>query len=323
MNDRKKQRNLPERKCGKGAPEESKRQKESIEYEDVQHRTERILQNTSIGFGPASPERMQQAQAAAWAKIESRIARRAKIVRLYRSIAASAAAVLIVGLVSLHLFRNQPEMLVMENTGDEVCELMLADSTHVWLQRGAKITYPEKFSRKSRPVQLSGEAFFDVTRDPARPFTVSTAAAEIKVLGTRFDVRTATDDTTTEVALESGSVALRLSGPEDEFVKIRPGDLAVADLHDASITVTQTDPDMYSVWKEKVLVFRSLPLSYIMQMLGKAYGVDIRLENDALGQTIYTGKFKKSLPIEEILEIIEMNTTMEHRVNADGSIDIR
>lgn len=307
------------------APEETKQLEESAEYGYVLQRAERILQQTTIGFGPNDRERLEKAQTETWAKIESGISRRGKTASLYRRIvrvAVSAAAVLIVGIASLFLFKGPAEMIVVENNGAEVCELLLTDSTRVWLQLGAKITYPKKFSRKHRPVHLSGEAFFDVSHDPSRPFIVSTTAVEIKVLGTRFDVNAAIDGAVTEVALESGSVALHMPGAENESVKIRPGELAVANLSDTSISVTETDPYRYSIWKEKELVFRAQPMGYIVKLLEKAYGIDIRLGNEALGQTVYTGRFKKSLPIEEILTIIEMNTPMRYRLNADGSIDI-
>lgn len=329
MNDRKIDKTSPDLSANRAAntiaPEVTKQFDESAEYEHVLQQAERILQQTAIEFGPNDRERVEKAQAETWAKIESGISRREKPLNLYRRIvrvAASAAAVLMVGIASLFLFKGPAEMIVVENTGTEVCELMLLDSTRVWLQLGAKITYPKKFSRKHRPVHLTGEAFFDVARDPSRPFTVSTTAAEIEVLGTRFDVNAARDGAITEVALESGSVALHMPGNESESVKIKPGELAVADLCDASIMVTETDPYMYSVWKEKELVFRAQPLGYIVKLLEKAYGIDIRLNNEVLEGTIYTGRFKKSLPLEEVLAIIEMNTSMGYRLNADGSIDI-
>lgn len=324
MNSPKTDRNFQDPEREKSHPEEMERDERSAAYDCALQRAERVLQRTAIEFGPGDRERAQKAQAETWAKIEAGISRRENTVRLYRRvvrIAASAAAVLIAGVLSLLLFRS-PEMIVVENTGAEVCELLLQDSTRVWLQLGAKITYPKEFSRKRRPVQLSGEAFFDVSRDPSRPFTVSTTAVEIKVLGTRFDVDASADGAVTKVALESGSVALRMPGKERESVKIRPGELAVADLSDASISVTETDPYIYSVWKEPVLAFREQPLGYIVKLLEKTYGIDIRLDNETLEQTLYTGRFRKSLPIEEVLAIIEMNTSMKYRRNADGSIDI-
>lgn len=307
-------------------PEEMKQLEELVGSDPVLRQTELVLQRTTIELGPKDAERVARAQKETWTKIESRMTAGKNVRSLYRRamrIAASAAAVLVVGVAALFIFRGTAEMIVVVNDGTEVRELLLLDSTRVWLQLGAEIAYPEKFSRKRRPVHLSGEAFFDVARDPARPFTVTTDAAEIEVLGTRFNVNTTTGNEVTEVVLESGSVALYIPGKEDEPVKIKPGELAVADLSDASISVTETDPYMYSVWKEKELVFRAQPLGNIMIVLEKAYGVDIRLGNEALGRTIYTGRFKKSLPIEEVLAIMEMNTSMEYRFNSDGSIDIR
>lgn len=306
-------------------PDERKQLGERTDSERIGQRAERMLQRTVVELGPVDRERVEKARAKTWAMIEERMARREKTLNLYRRIvriAASAAAVLIVGVAAL-LLRSPAEMLVVVNEGSEVSELLLPDSSRVWLQLGAKITYPAKFSRNRRPVTLAGEAFFDVARDPSRPFTVRTTAAEVEVLGTRFDVNAPAEGSVTEVALESGSVALRLSGKEDEAVKIRPGELAVANLGDATIAVTPTDPYLYSVWKEKELVFRARPLGDILKVLEKAYGVDIRLENEALGRTLYTGRFKRSLPLEEVLAIIRMNTSMEYGFRDDGSIQIR
>jgi len=329
MNDSKINKTFQDPSAKKNAnaitPEETKQFEESTEYEYVLQRAEHILRHTTIEFGPEGRERMEKAKAETWEKIESRIFRHGNAVSLHRRITrivASAAAVLIAGIISLFLVERPVEMIVVKNDGTEVRELLLLDSTRVWLQLGAEITYPKKFPRKHRPVHLSGEAFFDVSHDPSRPFTVSTTAVEIKVLGTRFDVNSAIDGAVTEVALESGSVALHMPGKENESVVMKPGELAVATLSDTSISVAETNPYIYSVWKEKELVFRAQPLGCIMKILERAYGIDIRLGNEILERTVYTGRFKKSLPIEEILTIIEMNTSMRYRINADGSIDI-
>lgn len=312
--------------AGNITPEEMKQLEELTKHDPALQKTEQVLQQTSIGFGPKNAEQLAKAKAETWTEIESRMSKRENVRSLYRRmvrIAASAAAVLVVGVVAMFLFRGTTEMIVVVNDDTEVREVLLQDSTRVWLQLSAEISYPEKFTRRRRPVRLTGEAFFDVARDASRPFTVSTASAEVKVLGTRFNVKTATGGGVTEVMLESGSVALNVAGKDDGTVTIKPGELAIADLSNASISVSETDPYMYSIWKEKELVFRAQRLGDIMMMLEKAYGVDIRLVNETLGKTEYTGKFKKTLPIEEVLAIIEMNTSMVYRINDDGSIDIR
>ncbi|OUQ53198.1 hypothetical protein B5E60_08420 [Alistipes sp. An116] len=287
---------------------------------------ERIIRRTTIEFGPKDQDQLSRIQEETWAEIRTRLSDQGRTISLRRRIVrttAAAAAILAAGIMTLLLLERPVEMIVVENMDSGIRELMLEDSTHVWLRNGAKLSYPKKFAKNERPVTLTGEAFFDVARDTSRPFTVNTSAVEIKVLGTRFNVQTEQNGNITEVALESGSVALHMPGADVADVKIKPGELAVANQHDLSISVSEADPYLSSAWKEKVLTFRARPLDYILQTLANAYGIEIRLGNENLGKTSYTGKFKRSLPLEEVLTIIGMSIPIEYEFNADGSIDIR
>lgn len=283
---------------------------------------EKALSTINVRLG-ADKEKEVAVRDKVWTKIISRISINNNSKRLLRrvtGVAASVAILLTMAGGTIFVLRDSPKMTTIANEGSGAMELMLEDNTHVWLHSGAEINYPEKFSRKQRLVELSGEAFFDVAHDAGRPFSVKTEDVVVEVLGTKFNIKAEKDGDSTEIVLESGSIAL--SQPKNQFtpVIIKPGELAVVSHAGASVTVSETDPYMYSIWKESELIFRSQPLNKIMIMLGKAYGVEIKLENGTLDKMIYTGKFRKAMPINEVLSIIQMNTPIKYKIHPDGSI---
>jgi transmembrane sensor len=105
--------------------------------------------------------------------------------------------------------------------------IQLPDGTQVWLNADSKISYPEKFLGKSREISLSGEAYFDVVKDPSRPFTIHTNALDVKVLGTAFNVRSYPDEKTTETALIRGSIQIILHGDPDRPIFMKPNDKVI------------------------------------------------------------------------------------------------
>src|SRR4029078_631833 len=89
-------------------------------------------------------------------------------------------------------------------------KVQLPDGTQVWLNADSRIAYNEKFQGNLREVTLEGEAYFDVVRDEKRPFVIHTAAIDIKVLGTAFNVRSYANEKNTETSLIRGSIEVTL-----------------------------------------------------------------------------------------------------------------
>ncbi len=105
--------------------------------------------------------------------------------------------------------------------------IQLPDGTQVWLNADSKISYPEKFLGETREISLSGEAYFDVVKDPSRPFIIHTNTLDVKVLGTAFNVRSYPDEKTTETALIRGSVQIILHSDPDRPIFLKPNDKVV------------------------------------------------------------------------------------------------
>lgn len=105
-------------------------------------------------------------------------------------------------------------------------EIVLPDSTHVWLNAGTKLIYPKQFNRSMRQVYLSGEMFADVRRDEDRPFIVSADRLEVKVLGTQFNLKSYQEDAKSEVSLVRGKVSVGIKASKmNGKLTLAPGDI--------------------------------------------------------------------------------------------------
>ena len=181
----------------------------------------------------------------------------------------------------------------------------LDDGSVVWLNSESVLEYPRNFTGERRVVKLSGEGYFEVERDEARPFVVIAGDAEITVLGTSFNVEAHSDAVTT--TLVSGSVAV--ATPRGE-VTLTPGAQAVA--VEEGITVREVDAALYSSWTKGVFKFDKMPLADICARLSKWYDVDFAFEGDS-GSERFTGGTWKYVPLEDFLASIEQITNVSFR----------
>ena len=102
---------------------------------------------------------------------------------------------------------------------------VLADGSTVWLNAGSKLYYENDFNGATREVRLEGEGYFDIVKNPSRPFIVHTSGIDIKVLGTAFNVKAYPDDKTVETTLFRGSVKVfRHEETEVKAIQLRPNE---------------------------------------------------------------------------------------------------
>ena len=128
-------------------------------------------------------------------------------------------------------------------------EIVLPDSTHVWLNAGTKLIYPKQFNRSMRQVYLSGEMFADVRRDEDRPFIVSADRLEVKVLGTQFNLKSYQEDAKSEVSLVRGKVSVGIKASEmNGKLTLEPGDILRFNKTNNHIDFLNFDPDSYANW---------------------------------------------------------------------------
>jgi len=177
--------------------------------------------------------------------------------------------------------------------------LMLADSTKVWINSDSRITYPIAFTGNSREVRLEGEAYFEVQKQNGLPFIVHTGEFDIRVTGTRFNVRTYPEEPAT-ATLEAGSIQFL----KDRHVyNLRPGQQAVSDSEGTHIR--EVDLEEAIAWRYETFCFKERRLENILNELARWYDMDIFYQNPETKNFHFTAWFRRSSSIEEVLDILE------------------
>lgn len=182
-------------------------------------------------------------------------------------------------------------------------EVVLPDGTHVWLNAQTSLKFPTVFTGETREVELSGEAYFEVTKDKDVPFVVRVKQNKITVLGTHFNINGYSDEKHTLTTLLEGSVKFS-NGTVDQL--LHPGQQAVADAGINSLVVRQVDVSQVIGWKNGVFEFDNMDLSAVLRQISRWYDVDIRYE--PRGEEIkFGGGISRKLDLADILRLLETN----------------
>lgn len=217
----------------------------------------------------------------------------------------ASAAVLILILMPIfyqHLISHgKPQYITIATNNGDLREVTLPDGSHITLNAGSKLIYPEQFSDSLRNVTLIGEAFFDVTSDVERPFIVSTEKLKTKVLGTSFNIKSFKGESQEVISVATGRVLVFSEDREQEDkVILIPEEQAV--YQQGNIEKRKVDLSEVLSWKTGVLLFKQTRLVEAVAMLERKYNVDIKIDGQNLINCTITGKFKSSTSIEQVLE---------------------
>ena len=178
-------------------------------------------------------------------------------------------------------------------------KLVLADGTRVWLNAASELMYPDHFSADQRKVVLKGEAYFEVTKDVKRPFSVVLGDMEVKVLGTSFNV-SAYPGVKRQTTLIEGQVAVNWHRQQ---VVIRPGQQAVET--DEGLRVASVNVMNYVGWKEHRFVYENKLLGEVLEDLERWYDVEVFVMHDEIRNLHLTANLPRYENMDKVLEIIE------------------
>lgn len=191
-------------------------------------------------------------------------------------------------------------------------KLALEDGTVVWLNAASSIRFPNRFSGKQREVQLTGEAYFEVTHDPKRPFIVTVNGTAIEVLGTAFDVK-AYQPAITYTTLVNGAVRVAPQGSKGQV--LTPGQMARSG--NGSLSITNADIEQVTAWKNKQIILRDADLRDIMEELSRWYNIDVVYAGDFKAATGVTIEISREVPLKKILEMIMLTKSAKFRIDGD------
>lgn len=189
--------------------------------------------------------------------------------------------------------------------------LVLSDGTKVWLNAESVLKYPVAFSGDQRVVELSGEAYFQVTADKAHPFVVRTKMADIKVYGTSFNVCAYPDDHCFHATLETGQIGVSRDG---KIYMLEPGEQATAVENDESVHVGRVNVNAYCSWRNGNFIFEEESLESILNRLSRWYDVNVFFQNEALKGLHFTGDLGRYEDFGKVLSFLEMTMKVKFTV---------
>jgi len=179
----------------------------------------------------------------------------------------------------------------------ERTQLVLQDGTHIFLNSQSQITFPSRFNLRERRVRLNGEAYFEVAKNPHRPFIVEINNAEVTVLGTRFNAKSYANEPV-KVMLDEGSV--RFSAPNIEDVTLEPGEMVSYDVEQAIAQVTKTQTQMASAWMNHRIDVDNMSLAELTGILERHYDVTFHVHSPKC----YRHSFTLSMDDGNLREVI-------------------
>ena len=232
-------------------------------------------------------------------------------------VAASLAAIVVVSAASFIFGSRSVEQkfsdIVIESPAGSISRLTLPDGTNVWLNAESVLTYSQGFSLKERVVSLSGEGYFEVAKNESAPFIVKTDDIDVRVLGTKFNLRDYPQDLEAIVSLKEGRVLLSNKLSDDPPKNLFPNQRVVLDKHNGSMHIESKDASNAIQWTEGNLFFDEEYFSDIAKELERMYNVKITIIGDELRHTrIYASFATRDMNIDDILNVLSSTNRLKY-----------
>lgn len=240
----------------------------------------------------------------------------------YFGVAASLAILVSLGYWFAGNGQADPQIVYVVSAGRQSMEAFyLPDGSHVSLNAGSKLTYPEHFSGKHREISLSGQAFFKVHHDPQHPFIVKTKTMDVKALGTSFEVFTVDSASYTEMILTDGAVEVSTKRDEGEgdVYLVKPDEKLAYEMN-GEAKIEKVDAKQYSSWylggKPS---FKNEKLAMILPRLESWYGVRIDCPEEVADKYSFTFSIHNE-SVELLLNIISNSSPVSYQRREGGFV---
>jgi ferric-dicitrate binding protein FerR (iron transport regulator) len=238
--------------------------------------------------------------------------------RMQMFLRIAAATLIIIGLGATILWLTDTSLsgkiIATTNSTERNIEVSLPDGSKVYLNRNSELSYSKNLRQNTRNVTLKGEAFFDIKRDPSKPFIIDAGKAKVKVLGTSFSVITNNSKNEVEVFVRTGSVMVTDNEGSQNLV-LDPGYIGILDSKSATKTINE-NPN-YLSWNTDLLVFDKKPLSGVFTDLKKVFDIDIVADDPDILNIPLTTTFEKE-PQDTIIRVI--CSTFNGSYKKEGSV---
>ncbi|WP_316825954.1 FecR family protein [Pedobacter miscanthi] len=189
-------------------------------------------------------------------------------------------------------------------------QLVLSDGTKVWMNSASTLKYPVSFAKNERIVRLTGEAYFEVAKDKAKPFKVSVDDLDVKVLGTHFNVMAYKDENAIRTTLLEGSVQLSTGNRQ---VMLKPGQQGMLSYGATSIDVRGVDAEEAVAWKEGYFVFDNEDIHTIMKRIARWYDVEVVFPQN-FKRANFGGTVSRFKDVAQVLKSLELTGSVHFQI---------
>jgi ferric-dicitrate binding protein FerR (iron transport regulator) len=219
-----------------------------------------------------------------------------------------AAIALVAILSSIYFFPNKAyvETNFVEHFSEtgKYESVILPDGSAIYANSGTIILYPESYGENTRTVYISGEANFDVRKNPDIPFIVKSKGFSVTALGTEFDVSSYPDDVCFKTTLISGSVKVQSSDSPEEYI-LKENEQFVYRIDTKQNKVVQANIYEATAWQRGELIFRGSTIKEVLNVLERKYAVSFQFRSNIFNDDKYNFKFRKETSLSDIMEIIK------------------
>lgn len=231
-----------------------------------------------------------------------------------------AAVLLLLFSFSVMVYRHMPDVKETESVSEMVTKsnpagiksrILLPDSTLVWLNAESTLVYDKNFRGDVRHIELQGEAYFEVTEDHSKPFTVKSGKIVTTALGTSFNISHYPDDLETNVSLLEGKVSISIADNQ-EMVILDPKEELLVSRNYGTIEKRAIRKPV-TAWKDNIISFRSADFNEVMRTLERWYGVSIDASGYSGSEWEYQADFK-DLSLELVLQRIGFSQEFDFRI---------
>ncbi|GET22240.1 ferric-dicitrate binding protein FerR (iron transport regulator) [Prolixibacter denitrificans] len=223
------------------------------------------------------------------------------------------AAVIFLALVTQVVLQTQSTANWNEVIAQQRQTVYLPDSSKVILAKNAYLSYPSTFTKNERDVRLSGTAYFEVTHHPERPFRIKTADAQIKVLGTKFLVKSGLKNTES-VSVDEGRVAFRTGSLFARHkVILTKNEIGIWNAKDHQLTEQDNPNPNSNAWISGRLSFTSAPLSDVLKTLEDHFKISVELADENFADLKYSGQFNDLEGAQKIIQTICLTLNLSYQ----------
>ena len=194
-------------------------------------------------------------------------------------------------------------------------KVVLPDHSVVWVNAGSTMKYYEDPRKQTRNIQLEGEAYFEVSKNPEMPFIVASGSLQVAVLGTSFNVKAYENQETIDIVLISGKVDVQVNNETNESFLLSPDEMLTYNKQTSHIEKQHVTGSDYCVWKNRQLKFEKQSFIQLAKDLERIYNVRIQIESDFLKKEYFSGSFSHNYSLNDILREIDVEKKYDWTYN--------